>query len=64
MELADRTRTYPCSLYGERIAARRHGKRLSDEEVRSLIDNGNDGLRAHRQGSGAAPGQTPRHVTQ
>lgn len=37
---ADGSRTYLCTLCDGRIRARRKGKRLTDDEVRSLVENG------------------------
>ena len=35
----DGSRTYLCSLCAERLAASRHQKRLSDDEIRRLTNN-------------------------
>ncbi len=39
IDAGDGVRTYLCSLCAERIAARHRGRRLSDEEIRSLVNN-------------------------
>jgi hypothetical protein len=37
---SDKSRSYLCSLCDARVAAARRGKRLSDDEVRRLIESG------------------------
>jgi hypothetical protein len=40
VEHADGTRTYLCTLCDARIRASRKGVRLTDEEVRDIVENG------------------------
>jgi len=41
VELADSRRSYLCSLCDARIRASKRGTRLTDDEVRQLVQNGN-----------------------
>ena len=43
VEHPDGTRTYLCSLCDARIRSSRKNKRLTDEEIRNLVDNGSMG---------------------
>ena len=40
VDASDGSRTFVCSSCAQRAAARRRGKRLTDEELRNLVDNG------------------------
>jgi hypothetical protein len=43
VEQSDGTRTYLCTLCDARIRSSRKGKRLTDEEVRDIVENGSMG---------------------
>jgi hypothetical protein len=40
VDQSDGLRTYVCSTWVQRAAARRRGRRLTDEELRDMVDNG------------------------
>lgn len=47
---ADGHRNYICTLCDQRIAASRHGKQLTDDETRRLIETGSLSIKAAGRG--------------